>query len=105
MLSINLDIGNVVLEDSWDIDLWECALGEDDQEAGLSASAISYDNEFSSNLSHLLCIVRCCGEVFVVRSSVMEFVQELLKLEEGKWDAKGWVVVREMGCLSFKGRQ
>ena len=36
VLAINLDIGDVVLEDGGDVDLREGTLGEDNEETGLS---------------------------------------------------------------------
>jgi len=57
VLSINLDIGNVVLENGWDVDLWECAFSEDDQETSLSTGSVADNDKLSSNLSHGDCVV------------------------------------------------
>jgi len=52
VLSVNFDIGNVVFEDGRNVDLWECPLGEDDEQTGLSACTITDDNELSTDLRH-----------------------------------------------------
>ena len=81
MLSVHLDIGDVVLEHGWDVDLsfdsvngqrhgmgydesahlWECALAEDDQETCLLASSSSSSLMLSEREPH----------VVVVRSTVI----------------------------------
>jgi len=53
MLAIDLDICNVVLKDSGDIDLGECSFGEDDEQAGLSAGTVTDDHELATNFGHL----------------------------------------------------
>ena len=53
MLSINLDIGNVVLEDGWDVDL--CAL------------SISIRGFIDVYVSDSMCEDRCCSVVSAVR--------------------------------------
>jgi len=50
--AVDFDVGDVVFEYGRDIDLWECSLGEDDQETGLSASAITDDHKFPSDFRH-----------------------------------------------------
>lgn len=55
VLSIDLDIGNIVLEDSWDVDLWEGSLGENNQQAGLSAGTIANNDELATDLRHFGC--------------------------------------------------
>ena len=63
MLSIDLNIGNVVLEDGRDVDLRERPLGEDNQQTSLSTGSVSNDDELSADFSHdLECIaVRAWG--------------------------------------------
>jgi len=56
VLSINLDIGNIVLKDGRNIDLREGTLGENNQQAGLSAGTVTDDDQLPAKLgSH------CCG--------------------------------------------
>jgi len=55
VLAIDLNIGNVVLENSWDVDLWESALREHDQQAGLSAGTIANNDELATDLRHSGC--------------------------------------------------
>jgi len=53
MFSVNLDIGNVILEYSWDVNLRECSLGEYNEQAGLSTSTISNDDKLPSDFRHV----------------------------------------------------
>jgi len=55
MLSVNLDISDVVLEYGGDVDFWEGTLGEDDEETSLAAGTVSYNDEFATNLRHSEC--------------------------------------------------
>jgi len=52
VLAINLDVGDVVLEDGRDVNLRESALGKHDEQTGLSAGSIADDNQLASDLSH-----------------------------------------------------
>jgi hypothetical protein len=52
VLAIDLDIGNVVLEDGGDVDLRESALGEDDEKTSLTTGAITHDNKLAADLGH-----------------------------------------------------
>lgn len=52
MLAINLNVGDVVLEDGGDVDLREGTLGENNEQTGLTAGTIAYDNELASDLGH-----------------------------------------------------
>jgi hypothetical protein len=52
VLAINLDIGDVVLEDGGDVDLGESALGENNQQTGLATGTIANDDELATDLSH-----------------------------------------------------
>lgn len=54
MLSINLDVCDIVLKDGWDVDLWEGTLGENDQQASLTAGTIAYNDELSTDFRHCL---------------------------------------------------
>jgi hypothetical protein len=59
MLSVDLNICNVVFEDGWDVDLGKCAFGENNQQTGLSAGTIAHDDKLATDLSH----DGCCGSV------------------------------------------
>jgi hypothetical protein len=52
VLAVDLNIGNVVLKDSGNVNLGESSLGEDDEETGLSTGTITNDNELSADFSH-----------------------------------------------------
>lgn len=52
VLAIDLNIGDVVLENGGDVDLREGTLGEDNEETGLSACTITDDNELATNFRH-----------------------------------------------------
>lgn len=52
VLAIDLDVGDVVLEDGGDVDLGESALGEDDQQAGFTTGTVTDDDELTADLSH-----------------------------------------------------
>jgi len=52
MLAINLDISNVILKDRRNVDLREGSFTKDNEEARLSAGAITNDDEFATKLSH-----------------------------------------------------
>jgi len=52
VLSINFDIGYVVLEHSGDINLWESSFREDDQQTSLSASTITNNDQLPPNFRH-----------------------------------------------------
>jgi len=68
VLSINLDIGNIVLEDGGDVDLREGTLGENNQQAGLSAGTVTNDDQLPAKLgSHCCeCELKVLGGVLVV---------------------------------------
>jgi len=53
MLSIDLDIGNVVFKDSWDIHLWEGTLGENNQQTGLTAGTVAHNDKLSTDFRHI----------------------------------------------------
>lgn len=55
VLVVDLDIGDVVLEDGRDVDLRESALGEDNQQTGFTAGTVADDDELSADLSHGVC--------------------------------------------------
>jgi len=52
LLAIDLDVGDVVLEDGGDVDLRELVLAEHDQQAGLPAGAIADYDEFLADGRH-----------------------------------------------------
>jgi hypothetical protein len=52
VLSVDFNIGDIVLENGRDIDLGEGSLGEDDKETRLSTGSVSNDDELASNFSH-----------------------------------------------------
>jgi hypothetical protein len=71
VLAINLDIGNVVLEDGGDVDLREGTLGENNQQTGLTAGTVTDDDELSADLGHCVgrdveALGRECGGSFEV---------------------------------------
>lgn len=53
LLPVDLDVGHVVFEDSWHVDLWELVLTEDYEKAGLTAGTVTYYDQFLANCSHL----------------------------------------------------
>jgi len=53
MLSINLNIGHVVFKYGRDIDLWEGAFGEYNQQARLTAGTVTYDDKLSTDFRHV----------------------------------------------------
>lgn len=67
VLSVDLDIGDVVLEDSGDVHLREGTLGEDDEKTSLTAGTVTHDDKLAADLSHGLGSERngggeCCDE-------------------------------------------
>lgn len=52
MLAIDLDIGDVVLKNSGDIDLREGSLGEDNQKTSLTTGTIANDDKLAADFSH-----------------------------------------------------
>ena len=54
MLAINLDVGDIVLEDGRDVDLREGTLGEDDQQTSLTTGTITNDDKLATDLGHLV---------------------------------------------------
>jgi hypothetical protein len=52
VLAIDLDIGDVVLKDSGDVDLGESALGENNQQTSFTAGTIANDDKLATDLSH-----------------------------------------------------
>jgi len=48
-LAVDLYVRNVVLKDRWHVHLWERALTEDDEKTGLSACAITDDDELPAD--------------------------------------------------------
>lgn len=61
VLVVNLDVGDVVLENGGDVDLRESALGEDNQQTGFTAGTVADDDELSADLSHGVCVVLRSG--------------------------------------------
>jgi len=54
MFAINLDVGDIVLKHSGDINLWEGSLGENNEETSLSASTITNDDELPTYFGHIV---------------------------------------------------
>lgn len=54
MFAINIDIGDVVLEDSGNIDLRECSFREDDKKASLTAGTVTDDDKLTTEFGHCL---------------------------------------------------
>jgi len=44
LTAVDFDVGDVVLEDGGDVDLWELVFREDDEEARLSTGSVSHDH-------------------------------------------------------------
>jgi hypothetical protein len=59
VLSIDLNIGHIVLEDGWDVDLWESALGENNQQTSLTTSTVTDDDELPTDLRHTVGVKWC----------------------------------------------
>ena len=53
LLAIDLDVGDVVLEDGGDVHFGELVLAEDDEEASLSARAVADDDQLLTDGCHL----------------------------------------------------
>jgi len=53
MFTIDLNIGDVILEDGRDVDLRKGALGEDNEQAGLSACTVADDDQLATDVRHL----------------------------------------------------
>jgi len=51
-LAIDIDLGNVILENSGHIDLWECTLGEDNQQTGFATGTVTDNDQLASDFSH-----------------------------------------------------
>lgn len=52
LLAIDFDVGNIVLEDSRHIDLWELVFAKDDQKASFTAGTIADNYQFLANRRH-----------------------------------------------------
>lgn len=52
LFSIDFNVSNIVLKDSWDVDFRELILAEDNQQAGFATSTISYDDKLLTDGSH-----------------------------------------------------
>ena len=66
VLSINLDIRDIVLKDCGDIILWELSANVDNQKRGLSTSSISHNHKFALHVSfstHYVGFFFLCEEV------------------------------------------
>lgn len=52
LLAIDFDVGDIVLEDSRHIDLWELVFAKDDQKASFTAGTIADNYQFLANRRH-----------------------------------------------------
>ena len=77
LLAIDLDVGDVVLEDGGDVHFGELVLAEDDEEASLSARAVADDDQLLADRRHLcfrqtrvffLLLHKMCLSTFSVRT-------------------------------------
>ena len=53
LLAVHLNVSDVVLEHRGHVDLWELVLTEDDEQAGLSTSAVTDDHQLLPDGRHL----------------------------------------------------
>ena len=54
LFSINLDICDIVFEDSWHIHFWELVLAEHDEQTGLPTGAVPDYHELLTDSRHVL---------------------------------------------------
>ena len=53
LFAIHFNVSDIVLENSRHVDLWELVLTEDDEQAGLSTSAVTDDHQLLPDGRHL----------------------------------------------------
>ena len=68
LLAVDLDIGDIVLEDGGHVHLGELVLREDDEEARLPAGTVTHDNQLLADRCHpqgwLKCLER--NNIFII---------------------------------------
>ena len=86
MFAVDLDVGDVVLEDGGDVDLGELVLAEDDQQARLPARAVAHDHQLLPDGRHGVAVVDAVAPLVTLKNRTVllnSTISTVFRLSQG----------------------